>query len=186
MSLPLTAVGAQLDQPRLLFPDAPETIIAQLLGGEGNATIATAESCTGGNIAARLTSVAGSSNYFLGGIIAYDNAVKTRVLGVPESVISSYGAVSEQCARAMAEGARALFETDVAVASTGIAGPGGGTRTKPVGLVFIGVATPGSTTVRQFDFSGDRRGIVDEATSEALKALQSAIESHWPSAISEE
>jgi len=165
-----------LDRPLSLFPDAPEVVIAQLLGGEGSPTIATAESCTGGNIAARITSLAGSSSYFLGGLVAYDNQVKVNLLGVPEQIIASYGAVSEQCARAMAEGARTLFQTDFAVATTGIAGPGGGTRTKPVGLVFIGVASAAETIVTQFNFSGDRRSVVDQATTEALKSLQSLIE----------
>ncbi|MGD9712510.1 MAG: CinA family protein, partial [Thermomicrobiales bacterium] len=173
-----------MDQPLTLFPDAPEVTIARLLAGDHRSTVATAESCTGGNIAGRMTSVAGSSAYFLGGIVAYDNTIKSRVLGVPESIIESYGAVSEQCAKAMAECARALFDTDYAVASTGIAGPGGGSRVKPVGLVFIGVSSPAATVVTQHNFAGDRRSVVDHATAAALQALLSAIERHQGSSRS--
>ncbi|MBX3071476.1 MAG: nicotinamide-nucleotide amidohydrolase family protein [Thermomicrobiales bacterium] len=148
-----------------------------MLSGDSRVSIATAESCTGGNIAARITSIAGSSAYFQGGVVAYDNRVKTALLGVPAEIIERYGAVSQQCAQAMAEGARTLFDVEIAVASTGIAGPGGGTRTKPVGLVYVGVATASATNIQQFTFTGDRRAVVDQATDAALSALVAELSS---------
>lgn len=107
--------------------------------------------------------------------MAYDNTVKTRLLGVSTDLLARYGAVSEQCAKAMAEGARALLEADFAVASTGIAGPGGGTRTKPVGLVYISVASARQTVAQMLTFTGDRRAVVEQATDAALAALIAEI-----------
>src|SRR3712207_5216894 len=104
-------------------------------------TVATAESCTGGLIGHLLTEIAGSSAYFMGGVIAYSNAVKHSLLDVPEATLAAVGAVSEETARAMAQGVRARLHTDIGIATTGIAGPGGGTPQKPVGLVYIAVAT---------------------------------------------
>lgn len=167
-----------MDQTFPLFPEPAEVTISRLLADDASVTISTAESCTGGNIAGRITSIAGSSAYFHGGLVAYDNEIKIRVLGVPEDIIRQFGAVSEQCARAMASGAAELFRTNFAVASTGIAGPGGGTRTKPVGLVYIGTYGPEGIAVNEFHFSGDRRSIVDQATTEALNALAAAIEQY--------
>ncbi len=164
-----------MDQSLPLFPESPEITLSRQLGAGNGATVATAESCTGGAIAGRITSVAGSSAYFLGGLVAYDNDIKIRLLGVPSDIIERHGAVSEQCARLMAEGARKLFESDLAVASTGIAGPDGGTSTKPVGLVYISVATAESTSVQEFRFSGDRRAVVDQATDAALTALVAEV-----------
>ncbi len=167
-----------MDQTLPLFPESTEVTINHLLADDDSVTISTAESCTGGNIAGRITSVAGSSSYFHGGLVAYDNEIKIRVLGVPEAIIRQFGAVSEQCAEAMASGAAELFRTTFAVSSTGIAGPGGGTRTKPVGLVYIGTYGPNGIDIREFHFSGDRRSIVDQSTAEALKALATAIEQY--------
>lgn len=118
--------------------------------------IATAESCTGGLLAHTLTNLPGSSTYFKGGVVSYSNEVKVKVLGVKQETLERYGAVSEQTAREMAEGVRCLMEVDVAVATTGIAGPGGGTPEKPVGLVYIGLAIPEGVEVRRCLFTGDR------------------------------
>jgi len=107
---------------------------------ERGLTICTAESCTGGMIAHLLTNVAGSSAYVLGGVVSYSNAMKQHILNVPEQTLIDYGAVSEPTAAAMARGARALIGADYALSVTGIAGPGGGTATKPVGLTYIGLA----------------------------------------------
>lgn len=120
-------------------------------------TICTAESCTGGLVAHRITNVSGSSAYMLGGVVAYANAVKQHLLNVPEATLVAYGAVSEQTAADMASGARALLGADYAVSITGIAGPGGGTPDKPVGLTFIGLAGPdGLLVVRRYVWDSDR------------------------------
>jgi nicotinamide-nucleotide amidase len=122
--------------------------------------IATAESCTGGLIAASLTEIPGSSDVFERGFVTYSNESKHELLGVPESVLLEYGAVSEPAARGMAEGALAHSRADIVVAVTGIAGPDGGSPEKPVGLVFIGAARRGeSVIVERHLFTGDRAGI---------------------------
>ena len=138
-------------------------------------TVGTAESCTGGNIAHQITLNAGSSDYFLGGIVSYANDVKHNVLGEPLDVLENPGAVSEPCARAMAEGARAALGSDLAVATTGIAGPGGGTARKPVGLVYIALADPSETLVEEHIFPGDREEIIKAATRRALQLLYNAV-----------
>jgi PncC family amidohydrolase len=138
-------------------------------------TIATAESCTGGNIAHQITLNPGSSDYFLGGIVSYANDVKHHVLGVPLDILENPGAVSEPCARAMAEGARATLGANLAVATTGIAGPGGGTDRKPVGLVYIALADPSETLVEEHVFAGTREEIIDAATRRALQLLHNAV-----------
>ena len=116
---------------------------------ERRQTIATAESCTGGLIAKSLTDLPGSSAYFRQGFITYANESKTALLGVPESLITEHGAVSEPVARAMAENCRKQCKTDIALSATGIAGPAGGTPTKPVGLVYVGLATARETVVKE-------------------------------------
>jgi nicotinamide-nucleotide amidase len=132
-------------------------------------TLAVAESCTGGLLAARLTSVPGSSGYFLGGVTAYADAVKRRMLGVPARVLRRHGAVSAACARALAEGARRRLGSDWALALTGVAGPGGGSAGKPVGTVFIGLAERGGRPrARRFHLSGDRAAIRQRAAAAAL------------------
>lgn len=140
-------------------------------------TFATAESCTGGWVAVRVTSVPGASEVFFGGIVGYDNSVKQRLLEVPKTLLDADGAVSEACAEAMAKGACRALHVDVAVSVTGIAGPGGGTPQKPVGLVFIGVATARGTQaqVRRHLFSGDRASIRNQATDAALQMLLDAL-----------
>lgn len=134
-------------------------------------TVATAESCTGGNIAHQITSQSGSSSYFLGGVVSYANDVKHRVLGVPETILDNPGAVSEPCARAMAEGARTLIGAGIAVSTTGIAGPDGGSARKPVGLVYIGLATATETIAERHIFPGDRAAVIEAATRRALELL---------------
>lgn len=132
-------------------------------------TCATAESCTGGGITALLTSIPGSSDYVQGGIVAYANAAKARLLGVSEQTLLERGAVSSECAAEMARGARAAFGVDLALASTGIAGPGGATARKPVGLVYIAVDSPAGTTVRELHLPGDRLSVISAAIVAALE-----------------
>src|SRR5262249_42711202 len=123
---------------------------------EAGWTLATAESCTGGLVAARLTSVPGSSDVVLGSIVAYANAVKETELGVPPAVLAEQGAVSAEAAAAMAAGVRERLEADVGVSVTGIAGPGGGTPGKPVGLVYIHASTPAGEDALDLLIPGDR------------------------------
>lgn len=153
----------------------PEEAIRLLLDGRVAATIATAESCTGGLVVARLTSVPGSSGYMKGGIVAYANDAKERLLGVPAKILANPGAVSPECAIAMAEGARDRLDATWAISTTGIAGPDGGTDRKPVGLVYIGLAGPDGTTVERHVFPGDRRAIVTAACDRALAMLVDAV-----------
>jgi len=119
-------------------------------------TLSLAESCTGGLIAHRITNIPGSSNYFLGGVVAYSNEAKEKIVGVPHETLLRYGAVSEESARAMAEGARRLLASDLALAVTGIAGPTGGTPEKPVGLVYIALAAEEEMRCERHIWSGDR------------------------------
>ena len=135
-------------------------------------SLATAESCTGGLVASRLTSVPGSSDVFRGGVIAYADDVKEHELGVGRSVLSQHGAVSAETARAMADGARARLGVDVAIAVTGIAGPGGATEDKPVGLVFLHAAGPDGEEARRIDLPGDREMIRGRAAAAALHLVR--------------
>ncbi|MBK7951257.1 MAG: nicotinamide-nucleotide amidohydrolase family protein [Deltaproteobacteria bacterium] len=135
--------------------ESMEGVVGRLLVEAGK-TVATAESCTGGLVAERLTDVPGSSRYFLGSVVAYSNEAKSSLLGVPAALIEGEGAVSEPVVRAMAEGARARFGSDFALATSGISGPDGGTATKPVGLVWIALAEAGGTHADSFVFSVDR------------------------------
>lgn len=145
-------------------------------------TVATAESCTGGRIAARLTAHGGSSAYFVGGVIAYANRVKEAMLGVDGGLLACEGAVSEAVAGQMASGARVRFGVDAAVAVTGIAGPAGGTDGKPVGLVYVAVATEMDVSVRRCQFDGDRAAIQRAATDTALEMLGQAAAAGEPAA----
>ena len=138
-------------------------------------TCATAESCTGGGIGAAITSVAGSSEVFLGGVISYANEVKRDVLGVAAQVLDEHGAVSSETAAQMAEGARRLTKADVAVAVTGIAGPGGGSAEKPVGLVWFGLATADGVRTEKAIFPGDREKVRSATVTHALGMLTTAI-----------
>jgi len=135
-------------------------------------TLATAESCTGGLVAARLTSVPGSSDVVLGGVVAYANEVKAGELDVPRDLIAAHGAVSAEVAEAMAQGARRRLAADVAVAVTGIAGPDGGTPEKPVGLVYLHAEGPDGGVGREFSFPGDRAGIRARSVTGALHLVR--------------
>ena len=131
-------------------------------------TLATAESCTGGLVAKRLTDVPGASDVFRGAIVAYADDVKEAELGVPADVLAAYGAVSAETAAAMAAGARERLAADVAIAVTGIAGPGGGTAEKPVGLVYLHVSAPDREEALRFEFPGEREWIRARSAVAAL------------------
>lgn len=139
-------------------------------------TLCTAESCTGGMIGAAITSVAGSSQWFPGGIIAYDNGVKNKLLGVDQSILETFGAVSPETVSAMATAAAKLFATTAAIAVSGIAGPGGGSEQKPVGLVYIGLYYRGQCTICKRLFSGDREAVRQQSVETALSALVGIID----------
>ena len=149
-----------------------EALAGRLLSQQGM-TIATAESCTGGRLAAALNAQSGSSAYYMGSVVAYDNSVKTNILGVSPETLNSEGAVSESTVRQMAEGVRALLHTDYAIATSGIAGPTGGTPDKPVGTVWIAWATPNGTEAQCFHFGAarEREQITLRAVTESLVRL---------------
>jgi PncC family amidohydrolase len=136
-------------------------------------TIAAAESCTGGLLMSYLTDVAGSSAYVMGGIVSYSNAAKQHLLGVQEATLLQFGAVSEQTAQEMALGIRQVLQTDIGISITGIAGPGGGTPEKPVGLVYIGLATADKVQVARYQWSSDRTGNKLASVAAALKLIMS-------------
>lgn len=150
-----------------------EEVVGQLLA-RARQTVAVAESCTGGLIADRLTDVPGSSRYMRLGVVAYHNRIKQDVLGVPADVLARYGAVSAQVARRMAVGVRALGCADLGVAVTGIAGPSGGTKQKPVGLVYVAIADRKRSVVRAMHFAGDRLAIKMQTATAALDRLRLA------------
>ena len=162
---------------RHLFAEDDRPLAAMVLDlcREQGLTLATAESCTGGLVAARLTSVPGSSDVFVGGVVAYSNEVKARELGVPEATLEQFGAVSEEAAEAMTAGARERLGADVAVSVTGVAGPGGGTPEKPVGLVFLHAQGPSGSLARRLDFPGDREAIRGRATAAALHLVRTLL-----------
>ena len=164
-----------------------EEVVLSMLRSRGQ-TLTVAESCTGGALGARLTSVPGSSDVFLGGVISYSNSLKHGLLGVPREVLDGLGAVSEECAMAMAAGARALplrvpageagtegSQADWSVSITGIAGPGGGTEARPVGLVYIAIAGPSGAKAHEFHFRGTREDIRRRSTQTALTLLRRAL-----------
>jgi len=154
--------------------ERPEHAVAGELAKK-NFTLSVAESCTGGLISNKLTDVPGISSYYLEGITSYSNEAKVKILGVPREMIEEHGAVSPQVARAMAEGVRKLSGSDFSVSTTGIAGPGGGTPEKPVGLVYIGVAGPGGVEAHKFNFSGPREFIKERTANTALGLLRLAV-----------
>ena len=131
-------------------------------------TLGTAESLTGGMIAASIAGVSGASAVLMGGVVSYDARVKHEMLGVEQEIIDTVGVVSEPCARQMAQGARAALKVDVAVSATGIAGPTGGTPETPVGTVFIGVAWAGGVKVDECHFTGDRQSVREQSAAHAL------------------
>ncbi|HEV7514953.1 MAG TPA: competence/damage-inducible protein A [Thermoanaerobaculia bacterium] len=152
--------------------DTLEKVVGDLLRQE-SATLATAESCTGGLLAERLTRLPGSSDYFLGGVVTYSNAQKTRLLGVPAELLAEHGAVSEPVARAMAEGVCRALGSGYGAGITGVAGPGGGSEAKPVGTVHLAVAGPGGRVAhRRFRFPGDRERVRWFASQLALEMLR--------------
>ncbi len=155
-----------------------QTLAGELvcLARENNVTLGTAESCTGGLIAATVTDVPGASAVFFGGVVSYDNRIKMGLLGVKEETLSSVGAVSYETAGQMAEGALRALGVDHAVAVTGIAGPGGGTPTKPVGLVYIATASKqGETIVTENHFDGNRTEVRLQTVEKALSLLIKAV-----------
>jgi nicotinamide-nucleotide amidase len=173
------------DQVRKLYSIVPEVIYAEneeslemVIGRllkEKNNTVSTAESCTGGNIAHMITSVSGSSLYFKGSVVAYANEIKTRWLGVDYKIIEENGAVSESVVRAMAEGARNLMKTDYSVATSGIAGPDGGTEEKPVGTIWIAVASESGTVAEKHIFGNERSVNILRFSLAALNLLRTQI-----------
>ena len=144
---------------------------------ERGATVSAAESCTGGLLLSALTDCAGSSAYVLGGAVTYSNEAKTRLLGLRENTLIAYGAVSEEAAAEMAAGALSLFDADYALSVTGIAGPGGGSAEKPVGLTYIGLAQPeGLLRVERLVWGSDRIGNKVASVDAALRLLLTALE----------
>jgi PncC family amidohydrolase len=141
--------------------------LGSILKAKGK-TIATAESCTGGKVGDMITSVPGSSDYFLGGIVSYSNDAKVSLLGVDTGALKADGAVSEMVARQMADGARERFGADVGISTTGIAGPGGGSAEKPVGLVFVAASTSDMSLCRRHVFAGARDDIKTRSANAAL------------------
>jgi PncC family amidohydrolase len=150
------------------------TVLSRKLGlslAQNKLTLAVGESCTGGMIGAAITAIPGSSKYFRGGVIAYDNGVKQRVLGVPARVLKKHGAVSAQTVLAMASGVQKLLSADCAIAISGVAGPAGGTKEKPVGLVFIGIALKKQVWAFEERFKGDRKSIRVQTVKRAIKRM---------------
>jgi len=144
-------------------------VLAKL--GKAGLTLAVGESCTGGRICDRITDVPGSSEHFRGGIVAYSNDSKIRFLGVSHATLKAHGAVSEECAKEMAMGVAKAFNADVGLSVTGIAGPGGATPQKPVGLVYIGISWKKEHAAFRYLFDGDRKGIKAQATEQALQLV---------------
>ncbi len=160
--------------PHLVFgfdEDSLEAVVGKLLLKK-HRTVATAESCTGGYLAHLFTSVAGSSAWYMGSVVAYQNSIKTQSLNVPEKMIEEYGAVSQQVVEAMADGMRKSFDTDYALAVSGIAGPDGGTNEKPVGTTWIALATPQGVTSQKFLFGEHRQRNIRKAALTALNMLR--------------
>lgn len=148
-----------------------ETIVSEMLI-EKNLTISIAESCTGGLVSSTLINYPGISSVFIEGCITYSNESKINRLGVNQEVLKKYGAVSKEIAKEMAEGIAKNFNTNVAISTTGIAGPGGGTSEKPVGLVYIGIYINGKTTVKKYLLNGNRQEIRSMATENAINDLR--------------
>jgi len=155
--------------------DKLEEVIADLLQKSGK-TVSVAESCTGGLIANRLTNISGSSHYFERGVVSYSNQAKIEILGVPSALIEEKGAVSAEVAKAMAEGVRKLAKTDLGISTTGIAGPTGGTKEKPVGLVYIGYSDERETIVERYVFTNDRLANKYRFSQAALNLLREKIQ----------
>ena len=151
-----------------------ENVVFQLLINKG-ATFATAESCTGGNMAHRITLIPGSSDVFKGTAVTYATESKTNVIDVPKQVIDEFGVVSQQVVEAMAEGVRKVYGTDYALASTGVAGPTGGSEENPVGTVWLGLATPEGVMSKRFNFGNSRENVIERATVMAYEMLRNEL-----------
>lgn len=175
-------IEAEIEKLKLILGDAlysehDDTLqecIGRMLKAHGK-TVSAAESCTGGTISALFTGIPGSSEFYLGSVTSYANSVKTGVLGVPEDIIVGHGAVSSECVAAMAEGIRRLTGSDFSVATSGIAGPSGGSEEKPVGLVWIGVSSTIGTETVKMTFRGDRKRNIERFASSALDTLRKKI-----------
>ncbi len=168
---------------RHLFAEDGRTIseiVLELCRARG-LTLATAESCTGGLVSARLTAIPGSSDVYVGGVVAYSDDVKERELGVPVRILEEHGAVSAEAAQAMAAGVREKLGADIGVAVTGVAGPGGGTEEKPVGLVFVHAAGPDGEEARRTELPGDREMVRGRATAAALHLVRRLLENRHAS-----
>lgn len=150
--------------------DKPEYLLGDLLRSKGW-QLAAAESCTGGLISHRITNVAGSSDYYLGGVTAYAYEAKEQLLGVLHETITQYGAVSQETVVEMAAGVRSVLGADISISASGIAGPGGGLPHKPVGTVWIGICTPDGIWAKVFQFPGNRIEVKEKSAEESLQAL---------------
>lgn len=151
-----------------------ETEVVQLLR-EKRLTLSLAESCTGGKVCDMLTDVPGCSEVLKGGVVAYSNGSKVKLLGVSSATLERYGAVSAECASEMAQGARSALEADIGVSTTGIAGPGGATPSKPVGLVYIAISLDEKVEVFKHQFPGGRESVRSKAAEEALRLILRSI-----------
>ena len=167
-----TRLNERLGDHVFATDERPVAEIVLALARERGLSLATAESCTGGMVAAELTAIAGSSDVFAGAVTAYSNRIKRELLGVDESLLDHHGAVSAEVARAMAEGARRRLGVDVAVAVTGVAGPGGGTPEKPVGLVHVHVSSADAEAARTMEWGGSRSDVRMRAAAAALHLLR--------------
>lgn len=155
--------------------DSLQAAIGRLLC-ERSETISVAESCTGGMISSLLTSISGASQYFYGGVVSYDNSVKTNVLKVKEETLANYGAVSKECVEEMATGVKKLMGTTYAIATSGVAGPQGGSAEKPVGMVWVAVAGENFIATKEFRFKGSRKLNIERFSSNALNFMRTEIE----------
>jgi nicotinamide-nucleotide amidase len=163
--------------PEIIYGENEETLemaVGRLLK-ERNATVCTAESCTGGKIAQLITSVAGSSAYFTGSVIAYNNSVKSKLLNVPDGLLKKYGAVSREAVESMSKGARDLLKADYALATSGIAGPDGGTEKKPVGTIWVAVSSGKEIVSQKHVFGNDRTANIKRFSFAALNLLRKQI-----------
>lgn len=151
--------------------EKPEETVGHMLKKSG-VTLSVAESCTGGLLCHKITNVSGSSEYFRGGVIAYNNDIKEQILGVSEKILKKFGAVSKETAIAMARGAKKNLGSDIGLSVTGIAGPTGGSTTKPVGTVFTAISGKTREENKRFLFKGTRQAIKLKASNKALKMLK--------------
>ncbi len=156
----------------------PQQVLGELLH-ENELTVSSAESCTGGNIAHKIVTIPGSSDYFMGSVVSYSNDVKAEVLGVSRSDIARHGAVSEQVAEQMAKGAARLMHTDCAIATTGIAGPDGGSKFKPVGTVWFAVKYHDRVVSECIRFKGDRQDVIEQATNHGIVMLINLLRNNY-------